>query len=83
VQQQEAVLVLAGHSIQLRLVAMCPRRESHISLAYVGPPAVKVQLSPYNIVRLMRIPVLQLRGGDGRDKFNAAAGSRARVGMGI
>lgn len=39
---------------------MCPWIGT-ISLAFVGPPAVKVQLSPYNRVRLMRIPVLQVR----------------------
>lgn len=38
---------------------MCPWIGT-ISLAFVGPPAVKVQLSPYNRVRLMRIPVLQV-----------------------
>jgi hypothetical protein len=31
-----------------------------LSLAFVGPPNVKVQLSPYNRVRLMRIPVVQV-----------------------
>ena len=30
-----------------------------ISLAFVGQPNVKVQLSPYNRVRLMRVPVVQ------------------------
>jgi hypothetical protein len=44
--------------LKLRLAPMCPWVGS-ISLAFVGPPAVKVQLSPYNRVRLMRIPVLQ------------------------
>lgn len=46
---------------QLRLAPMCPWIGT-ISLAFVGPPAVKVQLSPYNRVRLMRIPVLQVGG---------------------
>lgn len=47
--------------LKLRLAPMCPWIGT-ISLAFVGPPAVKVQLSPYNRVRLMRIPVLQVRG---------------------
>jgi Ca2+-dependent lipid-binding protein len=46
--------------LKLRLAPMCPWVGT-ISLAFVGPPAVKVQLSPYNRVRLMRIPVLQVR----------------------
>lgn len=46
--------------LKLRLAPMCPWIGT-ISLAFVGPPAVKVQLSPYNRVRLMRIPVLQVR----------------------
>lgn len=45
--------------LKLRLAPMCPWIGT-ISLAFVGPPAVKVQLSPYNRVRLMRIPVLQV-----------------------
>jgi hypothetical protein len=45
--------------LKLRLAPMCPWVGT-ISLAFVGPPAVKVQLSPYNRVRLMRIPVLQV-----------------------
>lgn len=56
--------------LKLRLAPMCPWIGT-ISLAFVGPPAVKVQLSPYNRVRLMRIPVLQVRGeggGGGADK---------------
>lgn len=44
--------------LKLRLAPMCPWIGT-ISLAFVGPPAVKVQLSPYNRVRLMRVPVLQ------------------------
>jgi hypothetical protein len=48
------------HPPQIRLAPMCPWIGT-ISLAFVGPPAVKVQLSPYNRVRLMRIPVLQVR----------------------
>jgi hypothetical protein len=50
--------------LKLRLAPMCPWIGT-ISLAFVGPPAVKVQLSPYNRVRLMRIPVLQVRALDG------------------
>lgn len=38
---------------------------STISLAFVGSPNVKVQLSPYNRVRLMRVPVVQVREGEG------------------
>jgi hypothetical protein len=48
--------------LKLRLAPMCPWIGT-ISLAFVGPPAVKVQLSPYNRVRLMRIPVLQVGAG--------------------
>lgn len=44
--------------VKIRLAPMCPWIGT-ISLAFVGPPNVKVQLSPYNRVRLMRIPVLQ------------------------
>lgn len=44
--------------IKVRLAPMCPYLGT-ISLAFVGPPTIKVQLNPYNTVRLMRIPVLQ------------------------
>ncbi len=44
--------------LKLRLAPMCPYVGT-ISLAFVGPPTIKVQLSPYNRVRLMRIPILQ------------------------
>ncbi|EIE26036.1 hypothetical protein COCSUDRAFT_61028 [Coccomyxa subellipsoidea C-169] len=44
--------------IKLRLAPMCPYIGS-ISLAFVGAPNVKVQLLPYNRVRVMRIPILQ------------------------
>ncbi|KAG1678854.1 hypothetical protein FOA52_003522 [Chlamydomonas sp. UWO 241] len=44
--------------IKLRLAPMCPWIGT-ISLAFVGSPIVKVQLSPYNRVRLMRVPVVQ------------------------
>lgn len=45
--------------IKLRLAPMCPYIGS-ISLAFVGPPIIKVQLLPYNRVRIMRIPILQV-----------------------
>lgn len=44
--------------IKLRLAPMCPYIGT-LSLAFVGQPTVKVQLSSYNRVRLMRIPVIQ------------------------
>ena len=44
--------------IKLCLAPMTPYIGT-ISLAFVGPPTIKVQLLPYNHVRLMRIPVLQ------------------------
>ena len=44
--------------IKVRLAPMCPYVGT-LSLAFVGQPDVKVQLSPYNRVRLMRIPILQ------------------------
>ena len=31
-----------------------------IALAFVGPPTIKVQLLPYNRVRLMQVPVVQV-----------------------
>ena len=31
-----------------------------ISLAFVGPPTIKVQLLPYNRVRLMQVPIVQV-----------------------
>lgn len=45
--------------IKLRLAPMCPYIGS-ISLAFVGAPNVRVQLLPYNRVRVMRIPILQV-----------------------
>ncbi len=45
--------------IKLRLAPMSPYIGS-ISLAFVGAPNVKVQLLPYNRVRVMRIPILQV-----------------------
>ena len=48
--------------IKVRLAPMCPYLGT-ISLAFVGPPTIKVQLNPYNTVRLMRIPVLQVKEG--------------------
>ena len=47
--------------IKLRLAPMCPYIGS-LSLAFVGAPIIKVQLLPYNRVRIMRIPILQVRG---------------------
>ena len=44
--------------LKIRLAPMCPYIGT-CSLAFVGPPTIKVQLSPYNRVRLMRIPILQ------------------------
>lgn len=46
--------------IKVRLAPMAPHIGT-IALAFVGPPNIKVQLLPYNHVRLMRIPVLQVR----------------------
>jgi hypothetical protein len=45
--------------IKIRLAPMCPWIGT-LSIAFVGPPNVKVQLSPYNRVRLMRVPVVQV-----------------------
>ena len=44
--------------IKVRLAPMCPWIGT-LSLAFVGLPTIKVQLSPYNRVRLMSIPILQ------------------------
>ena len=46
--------------IKLRLAPL-PPHVGTISLAFVGQPTVRVQLAPYNRVRLMRIPILQVR----------------------
>lgn len=46
--------------IKIRLAPMAPYIGT-LSLAFVGPPTIKVQLSPYGKVRLMRIPILQVR----------------------
>ena len=45
--------------LKIRLAPMCPYFGT-ISLAFVGAPIIKVQLLPYNRVRLMRIPILQV-----------------------
>ena len=45
--------------IKLRLAPL-PPHVGTISLAFVGQPTVRVQLAPYNRVRLMRIPILQV-----------------------
>mmetsp|Transcript_14128 Transcript_14128/g.36259 ORF Transcript_14128/g.36259 Transcript_14128/m.36259 type:complete len:909 (-) Transcript_14128:219-2945(-) len=44
--------------IKLRLAPICPWIGT-IFLAFVGAPRIQVQLSPYNRVPLMRIPILQ------------------------
>lgn len=44
--------------LKLRLAPMCPYVGT-LSLAFVGPPTIKVQLSPYDRIKLMRIPVIQ------------------------
>ena len=46
--------------LKIRLAPMCPWIGT-LSLAFVGPPAIKMQLAPYGRVRLMRIPILQVR----------------------
>lgn len=45
--------------LKIRLAPMTPYFGT-ISLAFVGPPTIKVQLLPYNRVRLMRVPVVQV-----------------------
>ena len=45
--------------LKIRLAPMCPWFGT-VSLAFVGPPTIKVQLAPYNRVRLMKIPFLQV-----------------------
>jgi Ca2+-dependent lipid-binding protein len=47
--------------LNVRLAPVCPWIGT-LAFAFVGPPNVKVQLSPYNRVRLMRVPVLQVSG---------------------
>ena len=44
--------------IKLRLAPMCPYVGT-LSMAFVGPPTIKLQLSPYDRIKLMRIPVIQ------------------------
>ena len=44
--------------IKLRLAPICPWIGT-IFLAFVGPPQIRVQLSPYNRLPLMRIPIIQ------------------------
>ena len=44
--------------LKLRLAPMCPYIGT-MSMAFVGPPTIKVQLSPYDRIKLMRIPVIQ------------------------
>lgn len=45
--------------LKIRLAPLSPYFGT-ISFAFVKQPDIKVQLSPYNRVRLMRIPVLQV-----------------------
>ena len=49
--------------VKIRMAPMCPYFGT-VSLAFVGQPTIKVQLLPYNRVRLMRIPVLQVSDPD-------------------
>lgn len=46
--------------LKLRLAPMSPYIGS-LSAAFVGPPTIRLQLLPYNRVRIMRIPILQAR----------------------
>lgn len=46
--------------VKVRLAPL-PPNVGTISLAFVGQPTVRVQLAPYNRIRIMRIPVLQAR----------------------
>lgn len=48
--------------LKLRLAPMAPYIGA-VSFAFVGPPAIKIQLAPYGRVRLMNIPVLQVGVG--------------------
>ena len=45
--------------LKIRLAPMTPYFGT-VSLAFVGPPTIKVQLLPYNRVRLMRVPIVQV-----------------------
>ena len=45
--------------VKIRLAPMCPFF-GMVSLAFVGQPTIKVQMLPYNRVRLMSIPILQV-----------------------
>lgn len=44
--------------LKLRLAPMSPYVGT-MSMAFVGPPTIKLQLSPYDRIKLMRIPVIQ------------------------
>ena len=46
--------------LKLRLAPMAPYIGS-LSAAFVVPPTIRLQLLPYNRVRIMRIPILQAR----------------------
>lgn len=45
--------------LKIRLAPMTPYFGT-IALAFVGNPTIKVQLLPYNRVRLMRVPIVQV-----------------------
>ena len=45
--------------LKIRLAPMTPYFGT-VSLAFVGPPTIKVQLLPYNRVRLMQVPIVQV-----------------------
>ncbi|KAL4440462.1 hypothetical protein ABPG75_003463 [Micractinium tetrahymenae] len=44
--------------LKIRLAPMCPWIGT-LGLGFVGAPNIKVQLAPYNRIRLMKIPILQ------------------------
>ncbi len=45
--------------LKIRLAPMTPYFGT-VALAFVGPPTIKVQLLPYNRVRLMQVPIVQV-----------------------
>lgn len=44
--------------IKLRLAPVCPWIGT-LNLGFVGPPKIRVQLAPYNRIKIMKIPVVQ------------------------
>jgi Ca2+-dependent lipid-binding protein len=44
--------------LKIRLAPMCPWIGT-LGLGFVGSPSIKVQLNPYNRIRLMKIPIIQ------------------------